>query len=191
MQTVSDWLKVLIKETNCPVVLLGLANEAEKVLDANPQLARLFAARRSLAPFQWEPTQPEMITEFRRFLVTLDRALPLADSAKLAEPDLAYRLFYASRGVVGDLMALIRHAVCLALTRGKDGLDRTLLSEAYIARLAPTRPGRTDPFATDHFEETQVLVTAAATGPQAGRATNREGAARKAKQPRASQVLKT
>jgi hypothetical protein len=55
--TVSNWLKTLIKESGVACVLAGLANEAEQVVDANPQLARLFGDPIVLQPFAWDATQ--------------------------------------------------------------------------------------------------------------------------------------
>ena len=38
----SNWIKVLIKETNVACILVGLQGEAERVLRVNSQLARMF-----------------------------------------------------------------------------------------------------------------------------------------------------
>ena len=56
---VSDWLKVLIKETGIPFLVVGMEGKVERILRANAQLSRLFAARETLLPFAWQPEATE------------------------------------------------------------------------------------------------------------------------------------
>ena len=51
---VSDWLKMLIKKTRIPFVVVGLEGKVERILRANVQLSRLFASREKLEPFKWD-----------------------------------------------------------------------------------------------------------------------------------------
>lgn len=144
--TVSNWLKTLIKETKVACVLVGLEGEAEQVVDANPQLARLFGDPRSLAPFRWDETLPATTTEFRTFLMQLERLLPLREPSHLSDSQRAWRCFVASQGVVSYVMALVRRAAYLALTREREHIDDALLAEAFAQRLAGTRRGIPNPF---------------------------------------------
>jgi hypothetical protein len=149
LQTVSNWLKTLVKETKVACVLVGLEGEAEQVVDANPQLARLFGDPYVLGPFEWDEGRPATIQVFRTFLSQLERLLPLNEPSHLAERQTAWRCFVACEGVIGYLMALIRRATYLALTQGREYLDHVLLADAFAQRLAGTRRGIPNPFIGD------------------------------------------
>lgn len=147
--TVSDWLKNIIEETRIPVVLLGLP-ECEQVLDSNPQLSRRFAHRYELAPFKFK-TKAE-IEEFRTFLYALDIQLPLSERSNLADLEMAFRFFYASDGVVGYIMKLVRKATYNALISGRDSLDLDVLSEAFKLHVQKDKPKKANPFDFPTFD---------------------------------------
>jgi Bacterial TniB protein len=149
LQTVSNWLKTLVKETKVACVLVGLEGEAEQVVDANPQLSRLFGDPYVLAPFAWDEGCPATIQEFRTFLSQLERLLPLNEPSHLADRETAWRCFVACEGVIGYLMALIRRATYLALSQGREHLDHVLLADAFTQRLAGARRGIPNPFIGD------------------------------------------
>ncbi len=148
LEDASNWLKLLLKTTRVSCVLVGLQDEAELLLRANPQLARLFGDPYALDPFAWDDAAPETIGEFRRVLAEIERLLPLAEPSHLAARDTARRLFVASGGSMGLLMALLRRAAHLALAQGREHLDEELLAAAYAYRLAGRRRGVPNPFAS-------------------------------------------
>jgi len=159
LQTVSNWLKTLVKETKVACVLVGLEGEAEQVVDANPQLARLFGDPYVLAPFTWDEGSLSTIQEFRNYLSQLERLLPLNEPSHLADRETAWRCFVACEGIIGYLMALIRRATYLALTQGREYLDYVLLADAFAQRLAGTRRGIPNPFIGDLPVHTKRLVS--------------------------------
>jgi hypothetical protein len=138
-----------VKETKVACVLVGLEGEAEQVVDANLQLARLFGDPYILAPFTWDEGCPETIQEFRTFLSQLERLLPLNEPSHLADRETSWRCFVACEGIIGYLMALIRRATYLALTQGRERLDHVLLAQAFTQRLAGARRGIPNPFIGD------------------------------------------
>jgi hypothetical protein len=143
----SNWLKTFIKETKVSCVLIGLQNDAEEVVDSNPQLARLFGDPYVLAPFEWDETRPDTTKEvFRDFLRELEILLPLKEPSDLANYETALRCFAACSGTVSYLMELFRWATNLALEQERECLDYDLLSQAFTERLAPKRRGIPDPF---------------------------------------------
>jgi hypothetical protein len=142
----SNWLKELIKETRVACVFVGLSGQAERVVDTNEQLARLFADPEELAPFCWNESQPETIEEFRTFLVQLEALLPLREPSNLVVRDRAWRCFVASEGIVAYLMALIRQATRDALLTGRECLDDVCLAQAFDKRLAGKRRNILNPF---------------------------------------------
>ena len=149
LKTISDWLKTLIKDTKVACVLVGLKGEAETVVDANPQLARLFGDPMILAPFQWDDTLPSTVEEFRTFIMHLEHLLPLRERSHLADRERAWRCFVASQGLVSYLMALVRRAAYLALTKNRESIDNVLLAQSFSERLAGERRGIPNPFVGD------------------------------------------
>ncbi len=149
LEDASNWLKLLLKTTRVACVLVGLQHEAELLLRANAQLARLFGDPYALDPFTWDETRPESVAEFRRALVEIERLLPLAAPSHLAARAMARPLFVASSGVMGFLMALLRRATHLALLAGRDHLDADTLAAAFAHRMAGQRRGIVNPFGPD------------------------------------------
>jgi type II secretory pathway predicted ATPase ExeA len=143
--TVTDWFKDLIKETGVACVFVGLP-EAEEVLKANPQLARLFGDPYTIAPFEWDEKRPATILEFRTLLHDIEAMLPLKEASYLSATELAYNCYQACGGVFGLLMKLIRSAAIQALKTGKEQLDYPLLAWAFNKKLAGERRGVANPF---------------------------------------------
>jgi len=142
----SNWFKTIIKEAKVACILVGLQGEAEQVVDANEQLARLFGDPLILAPFEWDRARPETIREFCAVLKQLEALLPLRETTGLTRGDLAWRCFVASDGLISYLMALVRRATHLALLQGHEHLDEALLAEAFNQRLAGLRRQLPNPF---------------------------------------------
>lgn len=146
LQTVANWLKDLLNETNVPVVLAGMPY-SDVILRANAQLERRFALRERIEPFGWRTSAEQ--AEFRTFLRILDRQLPLERASELGEGDTALRIFSATGGVLGSVMALVRRAGVLAIRRSLPNLDLDLLAEVYDERLAARTPDRPNPLHAD------------------------------------------
>lgn len=146
LQNASNWLKTVIKETKVATVLVGLKDEAEQVVDVNPQLARLFGDPVKLNPFQWDAEDGNTVTEFRSFLKILENLLPLKMPSNLADKSNAEKIYQASNGLVSYLMALIRRAAFLALSQGIESINNDLLFLAFEQRLAGIRRKISNPF---------------------------------------------
>jgi len=143
----SNWLKTFVKETKVSCLFIGLQDDAEEIVNSNPQLARLFGDPYVLAPFEWDETKPNDTKEvFRDFLREIEKLLPLKEPSYLAQYDTALRCFAASGGIVSYQMKLVRAATILALERRCERLDLDLLSEAFKEELAPERRGIPNPF---------------------------------------------
>jgi len=148
LHDISNWLKNLVKETHTACIIAGLP-EAEQVLNANPQLGRLFGDPHMLHAFAWDGEQPDTVAEFRHFLQTLEDLLPLPERMPLTRMDVAWRCYVASGGCMAYLMNLIRRATQRALVLERDALDMDLLAEAFDHRLAGRRRGLENPFLGD------------------------------------------
>lgn len=146
---VSDWLKVLIKETGVPFLVVGIEERVEVILQANPQLSRLFAAREKLEPFRWDWSQEESTLEFSRFVRYVELAIERQLIADLPRTELLYRLHYATDGVVGNLMNLMLNSAIMAAERGQDSLQLAILSHTFQGKLAKHLQTKVDPFAPE------------------------------------------
>lgn len=143
---ISNWLKDLINETRKPVVLVGMPH-SERILQANPQLERRFSMRETLEPFRWGTATEQSV--FERFLQELDERLPFPRRSNLQTVETAKRIFFATQGIVGYVMKLVRRAAIMAIDEGADYLDLELLARAYKERLAARMPSRINPFRCD------------------------------------------
>jgi hypothetical protein len=143
---ISNWLKDLINETRKPVVMVGMPH-SERILQSNPQLERRFSMRETLSSFAWGTSAEQ--GEFRRFLKQLDESLPFPRRSNLAAVETATRIFFATQGVVGYVMKLVRRASIMAIDESADCLDLELLARAYNERLAARGSPRSNPFKCD------------------------------------------
>jgi len=135
MTKASQWLKVLIVNTQIPVVVCGMP-EAEYVLIAE-HTERRFKERLTLRCFTWRTAAGRR--EFCGMLKKLDATLPLVKQSGLAEPDMAGRFFLACRGVSDYLMTLVRRAVAEAIGRGNEQIELSDLARVYETKLAQQR----------------------------------------------------
>jgi hypothetical protein len=136
LHKVSDWLKVLIKETNVPFLVVGIVDTVRRILDANAQLSRLFAIRETLHPFRWDTQQPETIKEFAGFVTFAESKIGIPLATEIDRQDLLYRLYDATDGVVGNIMNLLRYGAAIAQQRENDQLSLGVLATAFDLRLA-------------------------------------------------------
>lgn len=157
---VSDWLKYLIKETGVPFLVVGIEGHVEVILQANPQLSRLFAARESLQPFVWDPGQPATCQEFSRFVEYAERAMERSLTKDLPRLELLSRIHRATEGVVGNVMNLIRVASEFADQQGQPTIELAMLSLAYAKRLQKHLNNQPNPF-TDALLVSPAALTAA------------------------------
>jgi hypothetical protein len=144
LQTVANWLKTLILDTNLPIILIGLP-EAEQIfkLKSLSQLSRRFAHRCYLHPFTWDDDHG---LEFRTFLHLLELELPLRELSHLSDEDMALRFYYASDGIVAYIMKLIRYGTYLALSQNYEQLNLNILAHAFEQYIRMNLSARANPF---------------------------------------------
>lgn len=189
LETVSEWLKVLIKETNVPFLVVGIEGKAEQILRANSQLSRLFAVREALAPFRWNTSDEEGMKEFAAFVKYAEKGIGVSLPEELPQEELLHRLHYATDGVVGNVMNLLRFAALLGQRQEAKALTLSILGQAFDKRLRKHLAGKTNPFDTDasqRFLAPQPVLTADAPN-SIGRRSKR----RKKREPTVADVLTT
>jgi Cdc6-like AAA superfamily ATPase len=135
---VSDWLKVRIKNTQVPFLVISIENRVQEILEHNPQLSRLFASRRQLEPFAYDRMDAkfsEQRIEFDYFVRQAEYVTNAHLTESMARESLLERLHYATNGVVGNVMNLLRYASILAEERTTDIIGLDILSLAFESRM--------------------------------------------------------
>lgn len=142
---VANWLKHLLNETKVPIVLIGMPN-SETIFSQTDQqqLSRRFSSRETISPFGFS-TQEQQI-EFRKFLKTLDCNLPLRTLSNLADPETAYRIYYATDGLTHYIMTLIKTASYITFMNNIDCIDFNSLSLSFDMQIQNMKPHKTNPF---------------------------------------------
>ena len=189
LETVSDWLKVLIKETQLPFLVVGIDDEVRAILKTNAQLARLFAACEKLPPFQWEPQTEAGVKEFAAFIKYAEQGLDRPLSDEISRYELLHRLHYATEGVIGHVMNLLRQADFLAKEQQLDTLTLSILSQVFNKRFGEQFPTKINPF---EVATNQSFVPPVVSPPPAPpNSTNRRSTRRRPRTPPVTQILKT
>lgn len=126
---VADWLKTLINRSGRTVVLMGTPT-TERLLAASEyqQTTSRFQRIRFIYPFSWEGKGGGKT--FRKFLQHIDGALPFPESSNLADPEVAIRLFCATRGYLRMLFRIVTAATVDGLATGARHLSIDLLDQA-------------------------------------------------------------
>ena len=136
-----DVLEDLIMQAGISTVLVGMLGEAESVIQMSSQLDFIMGTPRVIQPFEWDPTRPQTVNEFRSFLRTIDHALPF-DSSGLDAEGMAHNIWYATDGILGWIMALIRYAAFRAIRTSEVIISSSRLAEAYDTCITGTRMGK-------------------------------------------------
>jgi hypothetical protein len=170
LEQVSDWLKVLIKETNIPFLVVGIEGKVECILEANAQLSRLFAARQTLEPLRYDQTDSASLQEFARFVHYAEEALAITLPETLSRSDLLQRLYVATHGVVGNLMNLLRYAAWLTRQQQHNQIALPTLAAAFDKRLSKHLKNQSNPFVSATTPPTNTTSTT--TSPKRTRRTS-------------------
>ena len=144
MNTVSDWLKMLIKQSGVPFLVVGINGKVGRILQANNQLSRLFACREKLKPFSWN--DDISIKEFAKFIQFAEVVVELPLTKDVPKVELLYRIYYATDGVVGNIMNLMRYSGISATDNKHSCIQLVDLSEGFRQRLSEYLPQKSNPF---------------------------------------------
>lgn len=146
LRDVSEWLKVLIKNTGIVYIVVGIEGETERILKANPQLSRLFV-REQLRPFSWQVDNPDTMVKFGRLISYVQATLEITLAEEEPLPVLLFRIHQATDGVMSHIMNLFRQARRVQRRNGQDGqpVSMVVLATAYEERLQ-AYVGRENPF---------------------------------------------
>lgn len=128
LHNTSDWIKLLMEETNTPVVMAGL-DHSECVITENEQLDRRVSRRFYLEPFGF--TTDEEVMEFRHILNLIDERLPFSKRSGLGNLQISTTIHNITHGVLGYVMPLIRESAEIAINEERPHLSANDLNTAY------------------------------------------------------------
>ena len=103
--------------------------------------------REELTRFRWDLADPATIQEFADFIRATEEVVGLALPWQSdSDADLLYRLYYATDGVIANIMNLMRGAGRLARKRGAHKLELDVLAAVFDKRLAKHLGKTVNPF---------------------------------------------
>lgn len=115
---VMNALKNMCNMIKIPIVGFG-TREAVRVLHTDPQ----HVSRFRVVPLPlWACDE-----HFQKLIFNFEGVLPLQQPSNLAEPAMVKLLFKLSNGNLGNLREILREAAKLAITHGKEHIDKQLL----------------------------------------------------------------
>lgn len=139
----SDWLKRLINMAHIPVAIVGLERTQELFL-VNEQLRRRFVEAYEIKPFDW--SVPHGRKMLRSFLGTLQGYIRFSTDIDLASEKMALRMYYATGGLVGYIMKIVREAERYA--QGEP-ITTELLAKSYSTVVNGSNRININPFISD------------------------------------------
>jgi len=145
---VADWLKEQVEEAKLAIVVAGLPRCLE-VLRQNEQLRRRFGATLRVGAFRWDVKEDR--TTYRAFLRAVEAQLPEYDMPNLSDIDMAFRMHYASYGLIGYTMKIIRGAARIAHAHPQRQVTLRTLSQSFREHVWSERLDHPNPF-TENFD---------------------------------------
>lgn len=126
---VADWLKTLVDENRCGLVVAGLPSGLA-VLEQNEQLSGRFFTPMLMPRFDWrvEEHREEFLGILGAFQESIGRYF---DIPKLDEEDMGFRIFRATGGLIGYLSKFLKYAVWGAIEGGQKVITLEGLRKAY------------------------------------------------------------
>jgi hypothetical protein len=146
-------------ETNVLFGVVGIEGKGERILRSNAQLSRLFAAHEILEPVNGETRR----RAFAKFVEYVETAIRMPLTPARPRDELIRRLHYATDGVVGNLMNLLRYAALVAQQEKREVLELPTLSRAFQSRLSKHLRQKVNPIDTP-LDQTFVIPAPSANG---------------------------
>ena len=140
---VADWLKEQVEEAKLAIVVLGL-DRCLEVLRQNEQLRRRFGATLRIGAFRWNIKEDR--TAYRAFLRAVQDQLVDYAMPTLSDTDMAFRMHYASYGLIGYTMKIIRGAVRIANDDPCRKITLRTLSQSFSEHVWSERLSDPNPF---------------------------------------------
>jgi hypothetical protein len=153
-------------------VVLGLQRCLE-VLRQNEQLRRRFGATVRVGAFRWDVKEDR--TAYRAFLRAVQEQLPEYGMPPLSDVDIAFRIHYASYGLVGYTMKIIRGATRIARCHPRRQITLRTLSQSFAEHVWSERLDDPNPFLVNFDCAKAPAPTLPTARPCVPRAGNQRG----------------
>jgi len=129
MHHVADWLKILVDETRCALVVAGLPS-CQTVIDSNEQLAGRFHAPILMPRFSWQDVEQreEFIGILQAFHQVLGQHFQAPEFQREA---MAFRFYCATGGLIGYLTKILRRSVWHAVAAERNEITLEDLCDAH------------------------------------------------------------
>jgi hypothetical protein len=129
MYLVADWLKILVDDVRCSLVIAGLPR-CQAVIDQNEQLAGRFLAPVNLSRFRW--TSLDERADFIGILESFHGQLhSFIGLPELYSDPMAFRFWCATGGLIGYMTKLLRRTICNAVAQNSGRVKLADLSVAH------------------------------------------------------------
>lgn len=129
---VSDWLKTVIDQSNCSVVLMGL-ERCEYLFRINEQLRRRFSKRIDIHPFSI--SDHNSLIEFVGVIFAILEKAHLTLRFDLKDNELISRIYYATDGVIANIIKLFVGVIELIDIYSDNQLNKKIFEEAFIQNI--------------------------------------------------------
>lgn len=154
-ESVSEWLKVLIKELGIPFLIVSTENSIENLLRQSDQLSRLFVTKHVLKPLPFSTAEEQ--EEFYKFVVFYLEGLGSSFAESITDVELAeiiYKIHSVTNGLPNKVTKLLVMAADYAREDGSEGVLVRHLGMTSQARLFEQRDDdgkllETNPFIQD------------------------------------------
>jgi hypothetical protein len=148
LSKVAEMLKDIIKTSGVPFLVVGVEHRVFRILrhPENQQLSRLFREREVLYPFAYETD--EQHRAFDQLVTNALQVIGIEFTDDLASHELNWRLFYATDGVVGYVMMLLRQAAIQGYVEPirTQVITLSMLQSAFRKSLAMHLAAKHNPF---------------------------------------------
>ena len=139
---VSDWLKIIIEQSDTSTVLMGL-KRSERILQINEQLRRRYSKRIELLPFSIDDDYQASI--FLGVIKHFDKLLGLPNRM-VVDNKLLQRFHYATNGIIDYVLQLFLGSLEQLNATSKNKIDQKTLETAFTHCVWHEGVGKLNPF---------------------------------------------
>ena len=130
MHHVADWLKILVDDSQVALVVAGLPS-CTAVLDQNEQLSGRFLSPILMPRFEWENVDHR--DEFLGILGAFQESIgSVFEMPPLDSPEMAFRCYAGTGGLIGYLTKFLRQAVWNAIDNKRKSISIEDLATAHL-----------------------------------------------------------
>lgn len=145
-----DWLKERHERHGVSLVLLGLGR-LRYLFEVDAQIERRWDAELRLEPYKWGLNDDSDLSDRADFigvLVSFSELSPLPFELDVRDQDVAFRFYYATRGLTGYLAKLLQMAMRIARRGEENCVSADLLERAFERAFRRELHNMSNPFSS-------------------------------------------